>query len=106
MGPKPHQTGESTSPHPLQKQLVQPQWVPITAPQLALIRVGLGIHPGPGDFLDQCHTSGRCPHWEAVQTSPTPCLGSSSRAQGLLNRLHLPFFLCGEGQTMNCSPVS
>lgn len=62
-------------PLPLQKQLAQPDRVPITAPQLVLIRVGLGIRPGPGDFLAQCHTPGWCPHWEAVQTYPTPMFG-------------------------------
>lgn len=90
VGPKPHQTGDSPL---LQEQLPQPPWVPITAPQLALIRVGPGIHPGPGDFLDRCHASGRCPQREAVQTSPTTGLGPSSRAQGLLNGLRLPLSL-------------
>lgn len=36
------------------------------------IRVGLGIRPGSGNFLAQCHTPGRCPHGEEVQTSPHP----------------------------------
>lgn len=89
------------------KQLAQPDWVPITAPQLALIRVGLGIRPGPGDFLDRCHTPGRCPLREAVQTSLTPMLGALAQGpQDFLNRLHLPFFLCREEQTMSPSPVS
>lgn len=33
---------------------------------------GTSIHPGPGDFLAQCHTPGRCPHGELVHTLPLP----------------------------------
>lgn len=52
---------------PFQKQLAQTDLVPITA---GPYQGGTSIRPGPGDFLAQCHTLGRCPHWETVQTLP------------------------------------
>lgn len=74
-------SGWGEPPPPLQKQLAQPDRVPITASQLALYQGG-GWHPPRLRGLP-----GSVPHPREVPTwgrsaniPPPPCLGSSSRA--------------------------
>ena len=71
VGPTPHQAGESPPP-PCRSSWPSQTECPSQPHSWPFIRVGLGIRPGSGDFLAQCHTPGRCPHGEEVQTSPHP----------------------------------
>lgn len=95
---------------------------PPTSPHQAAGPARLGAHHGPtaGPYQGGAGHPPRPRGLPGLLPQPreVPTPGSSANiphpdvwtpAQGLqgpLNRLHLPFFLCGEGQTMNPSPVS
>ena len=82
VGPTPHQAGESPPP-PLQKQLAQPDRVPITASQLALYQGGAGHPPRLRGLPGSVPHPREVPTWgRSANIPPPPCLGSSSRAPG------------------------
>lgn len=97
VGLKPHQAGESLPPQQVQKQLARLPWCPSQPHSWPLSGWGWASARAQGTSWLSATPQGGAQFGKQSKHSPPPCLGSGSRApgpQGLLNRLHLPFFLC------------